>query len=90
MGSIHFSLDLELVQALRKSLPLQVFVETGTFPGVRSRALTVLRIRQAIMDVSSFTDQRPSNYGLNCDEASRCRVRPFSLTAKTKENRATR
>jgi hypothetical protein len=33
MGAIHFSIDPELVHALRRSLLLQVFVETGTFQG---------------------------------------------------------
>ena len=33
MGAIHFSVDLHLVAALRKALPLDVFVETGTFNG---------------------------------------------------------
>ena len=33
MGAIHFSLDLNLVQTLKKTLPLDVFVETGTFHG---------------------------------------------------------
>ena len=33
MGAIHFSLDLELVRALRRALPLRIFVETGTFRG---------------------------------------------------------
>ena len=33
MGAIHFSVDLELVNALNKRLPLSTFVETGTFEG---------------------------------------------------------
>jgi len=33
MGAIHFSLDVNLVEALRKDLPLSTFVETGTFHG---------------------------------------------------------
>jgi len=33
MGAIHFSLDVNLVEALRRVLPLEVFVETGTFQG---------------------------------------------------------
>lgn len=33
MGAIHFSVDIHLVAALRKSLPLSVFFETGTFHG---------------------------------------------------------
>jgi len=33
MGAIHHGLDLNLVRALRKRLPLRVFVETGTFEG---------------------------------------------------------
>ena len=33
MGAIHFSVDLGLVQVLKGCLPLQVFVETGTFKG---------------------------------------------------------
>jgi hypothetical protein len=33
MGAINFSLDDELVRALKKTLPLDYFVETGTFEG---------------------------------------------------------
>jgi hypothetical protein len=33
MGAIHFSLDPNLVMALRKELPLTTFLETGTFHG---------------------------------------------------------
>ena len=33
MGAIHFSLDTNLVEALRNELPLSTFVETGTFHG---------------------------------------------------------
>lgn len=33
MGAVNFSIDLELVAALKKTLPLDVFVETGTFRG---------------------------------------------------------
>ncbi len=33
MGAIHFSIDLRLVQAILSVLPLQVFIETGTFEG---------------------------------------------------------
>ena len=33
MGAVHFSIDLELVRALRRELPLRTFVETGTFRG---------------------------------------------------------
>jgi FkbM family methyltransferase len=33
MGAIHFSLDLELVRALQRAVPLRIFVETGTFRG---------------------------------------------------------
>lgn len=33
MGAVNFSIDLGLVDALRKTLPLDVFVETGTFRG---------------------------------------------------------
>lgn len=33
MGAIHFSLDVNLVEALRTELPLSTFVETGTFHG---------------------------------------------------------
>lgn len=33
MGAVNFSIDLGLVAALKKVLPLDVFVETGTFRG---------------------------------------------------------
>ena len=33
MGAIRFSIDPALVQALREALPIEVFVETGTFNG---------------------------------------------------------
>ncbi|MCX6175430.1 MAG: glycosyltransferase [Ignavibacteriales bacterium] len=33
MGAINFSLDLNLVKNLKKVLPLDIFVETGTFEG---------------------------------------------------------
>lgn len=33
MGAVNFSIDTSLVQHLRQALPLDVFVETGTFEG---------------------------------------------------------
>ena len=33
MGAVHFSLDVNLVEALRRILPLETLVETGTFQG---------------------------------------------------------
>ncbi|MCX6135485.1 MAG: hypothetical protein NTU47_16895 [Ignavibacteriales bacterium] len=33
MGAVHFSVDVGLIAALKKILPLDVFVETGTFEG---------------------------------------------------------
>lgn len=33
MGSVNFSVDTGLIKAIRTSLPLDVFVETGTFEG---------------------------------------------------------
>ena len=33
MGAIHFSLDAGLLAFLKEQLPLEVFVETGTFTG---------------------------------------------------------
>jgi hypothetical protein len=33
MGAVNFSLDVKLVDALKKALPLSVFFETGTFKG---------------------------------------------------------
>lgn len=33
MGAVHFSLDTNLVKAVKNVLPLKVFVETGTFKG---------------------------------------------------------
>lgn len=33
MGAVTFSIDLQFVKCLKKSLPLSVFVETGTFEG---------------------------------------------------------
>lgn len=33
MGAVNFSLDIELVKMLKKHLPLNIFVETGTFKG---------------------------------------------------------
>ncbi|MBU3549911.1 glycosyltransferase [Polynucleobacter sp. MWH-Berg-3C6] len=45
MGAIHFSLDKNLVSALMSTLPLKVFVETGTFEG------------QAIENLHSFFEE---------------------------------
>src|SRR5579863_7285338 len=42
MGAIHFSLDANLVQALRATLPLECFVETGTFRGDTAHAMAPL------------------------------------------------
>ena len=39
MGAIHFSIDLELVQTLKQSLPVSTFVETGTFKGETTRSV---------------------------------------------------
>jgi hypothetical protein len=33
MGAVHFSIDTGLIAALKKVLPLEIFVETGTFEG---------------------------------------------------------
>ena len=33
MGAINFSLDLDLIKTLKNVLPLEIFVETGTFKG---------------------------------------------------------
>lgn len=33
MGAVNFSLDMGLAGALMRALPLEVFVETGTFKG---------------------------------------------------------
>ena len=33
MGAVHFSLDTNLVKAIKSVLSLDVFVETGTFKG---------------------------------------------------------
>ncbi len=33
MGAVHFSIDPKLVAVFKRHLPLQVFVETGTFEG---------------------------------------------------------
>jgi len=33
MGAVHFSIDVSLVEVLKRALPLEVFVETGTFKG---------------------------------------------------------
>jgi FkbM family methyltransferase len=40
MGAIHFSLDPHLVQALKRSLPLVTFVETGTYRGDTTAAMS--------------------------------------------------
>jgi len=42
MGAIHFSLDPNLVRALRTTLPLETFVETGTFRGDTAHAMAAL------------------------------------------------
>jgi len=42
MGAIHFSLDANLVRALRARLPLESFVETGTFRGDTAHAMAPL------------------------------------------------
>lgn len=49
MGAIHFSLDLQLVQALQSVLPLQVFIETGTFKGD-----TVALIRSCFSEIHTI------------------------------------
>jgi hypothetical protein len=33
MGAVNFSIDVSLVETLKRELPLEVFVETGTFKG---------------------------------------------------------
>lgn len=33
MGAVHFSIEVSLVETLKRALPLEVFVETGTFKG---------------------------------------------------------
>ena len=33
MGEVFFSIDLELLKVLKGLLPLEIFVETGTFQG---------------------------------------------------------
>jgi hypothetical protein len=42
LGAIHFSVDIELIRALRKHLPLTVFVETGTFKGDTTASVAAL------------------------------------------------
>ena len=33
MGAVHFSIDVRLIQELKRHLPLEVLIETGTFEG---------------------------------------------------------
>lgn len=46
MGAVDFSIDRKLVESLRESLPLDVFVETGTFEGE-----AVARVRELFGEI---------------------------------------
>ncbi len=48
MGAVHFSIDPQLVELLKQLLPLEVFVETGTFEGE-----AVQRIRPYFEEIHS-------------------------------------
>lgn len=53
MGAIHFSLDPELIYALRRTLPLQIFLETGTFRGDTTSAAAQLFEKVYTIEISS-------------------------------------
>jgi hypothetical protein len=54
MGAFTFSIDVQLVECLKRVLPLTVFVETGTFEGASVRA--VLSLFEEIFTVE-FSDE---------------------------------
>jgi len=39
LGAIHFSVDIELIKCLKEALPLNNFVETGTFKGDTAKSV---------------------------------------------------
>jgi FkbM family methyltransferase len=53
VGAIHFSLDAELVSALRRELVLDVFVETGTFNGDTAELASGMFNRVITIELSS-------------------------------------
>lgn len=60
MGAVSFSIDLGLVAVLKQALPLDVFVETGTFRGD-----TVERVRDRFKAVHSV-ELSPERYDAAC------------------------
>ena len=48
MGAVDFSIDMRLVESLRRVLPISVFVETGTFEGE-----AVARARESFEEIHS-------------------------------------
>src|SRR5262249_4016615 len=52
VGAIHFSLDPELINALRRSLSLATFVETGTFNGDTTASVAPLFARVFTVELS--------------------------------------
>ncbi len=52
MGAISFSIDRKLVTALRKALPLSVFIETGTFHGESLEAVSSEFLRSISIEAS--------------------------------------
>jgi glycosyltransferase involved in cell wall biosynthesis len=61
MGAVHFSLDKNLVKVLKSILPLDVFVETGTFKGD-----TVEQIKELFDEI--YTVELSKDYYNYCKE----------------------
>jgi GT2 family glycosyltransferase len=56
MGDIKFSIDTELVAALKSVLPLEIFVETGTFEG------DAIRLARPFFDVIHSVELSPEYF----------------------------
>src|SRR5665213_1488604 len=56
MGDIKFSIDTELVAALKGVLPFEVFVETGTFEG------DAIRLARPFFDVIHSVELSPEYF----------------------------
>ncbi len=58
MGAIRFSIDADLVRLLTEELPLEVFVETGTYEGGSVRAMLALFNEIHTIELSSDLAKR--------------------------------
>ena len=62
MGDIKFSIDTGLIEALKRELPLEVLVETGTFEG---DAIEIARPYFQIVHSIELSPDRPVLTGSN-------------------------